>query len=264
MVLTRYLHLLSIQLRMSLSLAMQYRADFLIDGVISIFWTITALVPIFVVYTDRPTVAGWSFGAALLVVGWFTALQGVLEGAINPSLATVVEQIRQGTLDFTLLKPADAQFMVSTARFAPWRMTNALSALVIFGIAFHKLDTLPSIPQLLSALLLFANAIVLLYSMWIVTVSAAFYVVRVDNLSYLFGAIFDAARWPASIFRGGTRFVFTFVIPLTLMTTYPAEALLGRLPPLTLIAALAGGALAFCLSRRLWLNAIGHYTSAGG
>jgi len=262
MALSRYLRLLSIQLRTSLSLAMQYRADFLIDGAISIFWTVTALVPIFVVYADRPTVAGWSFGAALLVVGWFTALQGVLEGAINPSLATVVEQIRQGTLDFTLLKPADAQFMVSTARFAPWRVTNAVSALVIFGIAFHKLGALPSLWNLVGSLLLFANAIVLLYSMWIVTVSAAFYVVRVDNLSYLFGAIFDAARWPASIFRGAARFVFTFVIPLTLMTTYPAEALLGRMPPTTLVAALGGGCLAFVLSRRLWLSAIGRYTSA--
>jgi ABC-2 type transport system permease protein len=261
---TRYPHLLSIQLRTSLSLAMQYRADFLIDGVISVFWTITALVPIFVIYSDRPTVAGWSFGAALLVVGWFTALQGVLEGAINPSLATVVEQIRQGTLDFTLLKPADAQFLVSTARFQPWRMTSAVTALAIFAVGFHKLGTLPSIISVLSALLLFANAIVLLYSMWIVTVSAAFYVVRVDNLSYLFGAIFDAARWPASIFRGTTRFVFTFVIPLTLMTTYPAEALLGRMQPDTLLAALAGGALASWLSRRLWLNSIGRYTSAGG
>lgn len=262
MVLARYLRLLSIQWRTSLSLAMQYRADFLIDGAISVFWTITALVPIFVVYGDRPTVAGWSFGAALLVVGWFTALQGVLEGAINPSLATVVEQIRQGTLDFTLLKPADAQFMVSTARFAPWRATNAVSALIIFGIAFSKLQAVPSVIHVLSAMLLFGNAVVLLYSMWIVTVSAAFYVVRVDNLSYLFGAIFDAARWPASIFRGATRFVFTFIIPLTLMTTYPAEALLGRMQLMPMLAALAGGALSFALSRRLWLGAIGRYTSA--
>ncbi len=53
--------------------------------------------------------------------------------------------------------------------------------------------------------------------------SAAFYVVKVDNLTYLFESIFDAARWPASVFRGVLRVVFTFVIPLALMTTYPAR-----------------------------------------
>jgi ABC-2 type transport system permease protein len=259
---TRYLRLLGIQLRTSTMLAMQYRADFLIDGVISIFWTLTALVPIFVIYAERPTVAGWSFGAALLVIGWFTALQGVLEGAINPSLNTVVEQIRQGTLDFTLLKPADAQFLVSTARFLPWRMTNGVSALAIFGFAFHTLDTVPHVTHVAVALLLFVNAIVLLYALWIVTVSAAFYVVRVDNLSYLFGAIFDAARWPASVFRGVAKVVFTFVIPLTLMTTYPAEALLGRLSLTTCLASLLGGVIAFAVARFTWLHAICRYTSA--
>lgn len=258
----RYLRLLAIQLRTSMSLAMQYRADFLIDGAISIVWTVTALTPILVVYSDRTSVAGWSFGEALLVIGWFTALCGVLEGAINPSLVAVVDQIRQGTLDFTLLKPADAQFLVSTARFLPWRVIDLLSAALIFVFAFRELGTTPSMLHVFGALALFINAIVLLYALWILTVSAAFYVVRVDNLSYLFGAIFDAARWPASVFRGAMRFVFTFVIPLSLMTTYPAEALLGRLSLTSALGAMLGGAIAFTISRKIWLNAIGRYTSA--
>ena len=73
-------------------------------------------------------------------------------------------------------------------------------------------------------------AVAVLYSLKILAVSAAFYVVRIDNLAHLFDAVFDAARWPAPIFRGAVRFVFTFVIPLALMTTYPARALLGTLP----------------------------------
>ena len=70
----------------------------------------------------------------------------------------------------------------------------------------------------------------LLYSLWILTVSAAFYVVKVDNLTWLFGAIFDAARWPSSVFRGAVRAVFTYVIPLALMTTFPAQGAAGHDP----------------------------------
>jgi ABC-2 type transport system permease protein len=56
--------------------------------------------------------------------------------------------------------------------------------------------------------------------------------------------------------------LFTFVIPLALMTTYPALALLGRLDAATALAAL-GGALAFMAAARLvWKRAIGHYRSA--
>ncbi|HTP52071.1 MAG TPA: ABC-2 family transporter protein, partial [Anaeromyxobacteraceae bacterium] len=75
-------------------------------------------------------------------------------------------------------------------------------------------------------------------------------------------SIFDAARWPVSIFRGFFRVLFTVVIPLALMTTYPAEALLGRLPTATLALALAGTVLFAAFSRVVWLRAIRRYTSA--
>ena len=97
---------------------------------------------------------------------------------------------------------------------------------------------------------------------WPLVVSAAFWVVRLDNLTYLFNSLLDFARWPVSVFKGAIRVVFTFVIPLALMTTYPAEALLGRIEARTAALSIAG-AVAFALaSRLLWTRAIGRYTSA--
>ena len=104
----------------------------------------TAIVPLFVVFGARPTIAGWTFGESLMVMGWFMFLQGVLEGAINPSLAGVVEHIRKGTLDFVLLKPADAQFLVSTARLEPWRGMNVVTSLFIFAWGFRRIGHGPS------------------------------------------------------------------------------------------------------------------------
>ena len=258
----RYFRLFAVQLRASTLLALQYRSDFVIDGIIEIFWTTTALVPLFVVYSQRDAVAGWSFGEALVVTGWFTLLQGVLEGAINPSLTSVVEHIRKGTLDFVLLKPADAQFLVSTARFYPWRAVNVISAGAIFVYAFHRLGRAPSLSGLAFAAALLVAATAVLYSLWILTVSAAFYVVKIDNLTHLFNAVFDAARWPASVFRGLVHVLFTFVVPLALMTTYPAQAMLGTLELPTLVGALAGALFFSVLSRRVWLRSIAKYTSA--
>ncbi len=260
----RYLRLLAIQLRTSLLLSMQYRADFLLDAFVEVFWMATAILPLVVVFRVRPVIAGWSFGDALMVMGWFTFLQGVLEGAINPSLVTVVEHIRKGTLDFVLIKPADAQFLVSTARFQPWRAVNVATSLGLFAWGFARLGRGPSAGDVALAAVAMVAAVVVLYSLWMLTVSAAFYFVRIDNLSQLFGAVFDAARWPVQIFRGVVRAVFTFVIPLALMTTYPAEALLGRLGTGTLLGALAGAAAAFVITRLVWTASIGKYTSAGG
>ncbi len=68
-----------------------------------------------------------------------------------------------------------------------------------------------------------------MYGLWIMCAALAFWVVRLDNLMYLLGAIFDTARWPVAVFPGVWRIFFTFVIPVAVMTTFPAMALLGVL-----------------------------------
>ena len=258
----RYLELLKRQLRTSVLVAAQYRWDFVIDGVMSTFWTVTAVIPLLVVYVGSGSIPGWTMPEALVVIGWFILLQGVLEGAINPGLTAVVDHIRKGTLDFVLLKPADAQFLVSTSRFALWRITSVIAGLCIFGYAFTQLGRWPSIVGVLQAAFLALLAVGVLYSLWILIVSLAFYVVKVDNLTYLFTSIFDAARWPSTVFRGVLHLVFTFVIPLALMTTYPAEALLGRLAPSSIFGSIAGTAALAIVSRQIWLMSIRRYTSA--
>jgi ABC-2 type transport system permease protein len=199
-----------------------------------------------------------------MVMGWFTFLQGVLEGAINPSLVAVVEHIRKGTLDFVLLKPADAQFLVSTTRFQPWRAVNVVTSIAVFAWGFHLIGRTPSARDVLLTTIAMVVAVVVLYSLCVLTVCAAFYFVRIDNLTQLFNAVFDAARWPIAVFRGAVRLLFTFVVPLAVMTTYPAEALLGSLRPSTLAASIAGALVALGVSRTVWLRSIGRYTSAGG
>jgi ABC-2 type transport system permease protein len=199
-----------------------------------------------------------------VVVGFFTMLKGVLAGAIQPGLLGVTEHIRKGTLDFLLLKPADAQFLVSTAKFDLARVSDCLGGLAILVFALVRGGHAVSVWGVAAALLLLAGAVAILYSIWILVIALAFFVVKVDNLSYLFISIYDAARWPSSIFRGVFAFVFTFVIPLALMTTYPALAILEKLRAPQLGGAL-GTALAFVvISRLVWRKAIRKYTSAGG
>ncbi|HEY6475874.1 MAG TPA: ABC-2 family transporter protein, partial [Polyangia bacterium] len=121
-VVRRYAGLFRAQLSISTLTAMQYRADFVVRGLLAVLWMAVTLAPLLVVFGVRQTVAGWSFPESLLVVAWFTLLHAVLEGAVSPSLTAVVEHVRHGTLDFVLLKPADAQFLVSTAKIEPWHV----------------------------------------------------------------------------------------------------------------------------------------------
>jgi len=258
----RYLRLLALQIRLSLAMGMQYRWNFAADGLVSLLWTTLGLVPLYVAFHGRPPIEGWTYERALVVVGWFTLLKGVLDGAVNPSLVMVVDQIRQGTLDFVLMKPADAQFLVSTARFEVWKGADVIAAAVIFGWAFHLLGHGPRPADVAISLVLLACATLVLYAVWIMVIAAAFWVVRLDNLAFLFGSIFDFARWPVTIFKGALRFVFTFLIPLGIMTTYPAEQLLGTLAPSTAVNSVLGSIVFALVARAIWTRAIARYTSA--
>lgn len=262
MILARYARLTWIQARASIVTAMQYRADYILGGLMSVYWLLLSLIPLFVLFERRATVAGWDMSSALIVIGWFTVLRGVLEGAINPSLTDVVERVRTGELDFVLLKPADAQFLVSTARFVPWKIIDILGGVGIVAYAFTRLGRVPGASSLALTAIMLAAAVLVLYSLWILVISASFYVIRLDNLAYLFSSLFDAARWPVQVFRGIWRFLFTFVVPLALMTTYPAMAILGTLCASTAALCLAGAVGFAAVARALWRAAIGSYTSA--
>ena len=67
---------------------------------------------------------------------------------------------------------------------------------------------------------------------------------------------------PAPLLRGALRLVFTFVLPLGVMTTFPPMALLGRLDLSSLSIALALAVGGLGLARLAWMRGIAAYRSA--
>jgi ABC-2 type transport system permease protein len=260
--LRRYLRIAAVQLRVNAGRAMAYRADFLLEGAMALAWMAVVLVPLLVLFDQRPTVAGWDEPSALIVVAYFAAIRAVLEGVVSPSLVELVERIRSGAFDYVLLKPADAQFLISAARQEPWKIVDVLWAVGLGAYALSLRATTPSIADFALATVMFGAGVAAMYALWIVCAAASFWVVRLDNLIHLLEAIFDTARWPIQVFRGAWRIIFTFIIPLGIMTTYPAMALLGRLDGRTALGATGGAIALLVISRYVWRMAIRSYTSA--
>ncbi len=258
----RYLSIFGVQLRTSIATAMQYRANFLIEGTMSIVFIGLALLPLLVLFDQRQTVQGWDRPSALIVMAYFLAIKGIMEGMVSPSLVALVEKIRTGAFDYVLLKPVDAQFMVSSQRYEPWNVFDVIGAVALAVYALDLRGTWPSAGELGLGLALLVAGVLAMYSLWIICAAASFWVVRLDNLVYLLGAIFDTARWPVQVFRGVWRVVFTVIIPVAVMTTFPAMALLGRLDAKRALATVAGALVMLAISRLVWRAAIRNYTSA--
>jgi len=95
---TRFFRLLSVQLRTSVAQAMAYRADFIIQGVMSVLGMALVLLPLFVLFDQRPSVKGWDRSSALIVMAYFMAVKAVLEGIISPSRVPLVQTVRGGAV----------------------------------------------------------------------------------------------------------------------------------------------------------------------
>jgi ABC-2 type transport system permease protein len=258
----KYFRLLAIQLRISVASAIAYRANFLIEGVMSAAWLALTLLPLIVVYSARDSVNGWDAPSALIVMAYFTALRALLEGIVSPSLVDLVEKIRSGSFDYVLLKPIDAQMAVSASKYEPWKIFDLLGAIAIAIYAFSQRGAPPAPADAALGLGMLVAGAVAMYSVWIACAAVSFWVGRLDNLMYLLSAIFDTARWPVQVFPNVWRIVFTFVIPVAIMTTFPAMALLGKLSLTALLATIAGALAMLVVSRLIWRAAIRSYTSA--
>lgn len=248
-------------LRVALMNAAAWRASFLVDLLVGMSSAVGVVLPLLFVYEHARTIAGWSLPEALLVTAFFLILQGLVGMLIEPNLSAVVEGVRTGSLDYLVLKPADAMLVSSMQRIAPAKVWDLLAGLGLMVWAGAQLP-LPHPGNVLLALMLFLLGLIAIYAIWLLVICTSFWFVRVDNLRFLLGAAMDAGRWPVSIYKGWLRQLLTVVVPVALVTSFPVMALRDQATPTMLGQATLACGLLLLLARRTWLSALGHYTSA--
>jgi ABC-2 type transport system permease protein len=84
----------------------------------------------------------------------------------------------------------------------------------------------------------------------------------VENILVIFQSMYEAGRWPVSIYPNWLRFSLTFVVPVAFATTMPAEALTGRLTIPVLLGAVALAAVLAVIARLVWRVGVRHYSGA--
>ncbi|MCB9567685.1 MAG: ABC-2 family transporter protein [Myxococcales bacterium] len=250
------------QLRLSVLAALEYRVGFWSDGVLGVLWSLIGVVPLLVAIDHRPEVAGWSAWELMVLTGCFMAVSGIFGAFLQPALLASMEHVRRGTLDYLLLRPANALGLCLAADFSPWRLTELVVGLGLVAYSLVELGVRPAAGDLLRAAAAFGAGIVALYALGILALAASFRALQLQNLTYLFEALLDFARWPASVFGGLLRALFTFVVPFAVMTTLPAEGLLDRLEAGALGGALATALVLLALASLAWGRALRGYTSA--
>jgi ABC-2 type transport system permease protein len=243
---------------------LQYRGNLIASVLGTIFWIAAALLTLEVFFSQTQRLGGWEFWEVVVLLGVFNALTGLVEAVLRPGIGDLASQVKNGSLDLVLIKPVDPLGFVSFRRLDIWRFTDVVFGLLLAGYAMFRLGRVPSVFEVAAFFVTLVSAGIVVYAIWVLLMSMAFWFVSVENLSVLFDAIYEGARYPVSAYPGALRFVFVYLLPIAWTTTIPASSLTGRLRPEIAVAAVGVAALAMVITRLVWRAALRRYTGASG
>lgn len=257
-----YVRLLALYLRISVIGELAYRVNFWVQLVQSLLELATALAGLAVVFSYTTTLGGWTPDEILALVGVYLLVGGMIGVVIQPSLTQFIESVRDGTLDFVLTKPEDSQILASIQRVEIFELIDVALGLGVLVTALVRLGEKVGPAQAVTfAAMLLAGGIII-YSFWWILATLSFWFVRVENILEIFRSMYEAGRWPISLYPGWLRFALTFIVPVAFATTVPAQALTGRLSGETIVAALALALALLVVSRVLWRIGLRQYSGA--
>jgi len=240
----------------------QYRVNFFIQILQSAIAVGTGLIGLSLVFGQVSDLAGWSRAELLAVMGVHILMGGVIRSAIQPNMERLMNDVLNGTLDFALTKPADAQALVSVREFRFWQLTDVLVGLVILIVAVNQLSASLGAIQVILFLAALLLGSIMLYCVWLMVTSFAFWVIRVGDIVELFQGLFAAGRWPVSVYPDWLRTGMTFLVPVAFAVTMPAEAVTNRLTTETMLFAVGLTLFLIVLARGVWLLGLRSYSGA--
>jgi len=257
-----FLRLLGVFVKVGALHELEYRVNFYIQMVRSGIALASGLTGLSIVYSHTETLGGWRQAELLVLLGVYFLGNGIIGLVIQPSMQRFMEDVRQGTLDFTLTKPEDAQILVSVRQVAVWKAVDLIVGGVIISIALVQLERQIGLAAGLSFTLSLIAGAAIIYAFWLMLATMTFWFVKIDNILVIFQSMYTAGRWPVGMYPAWLRVTLTFLVPVAFATTVPAEALAGRLTPEVLLGAVTLAVVLNCMARALWSVGVRHYSGA--
>lgn len=258
----RYLRIFKDFFRTCLAEELEYRSEFMGNLLSSLFGILVSILMVQIFFYQTDQLGGWGYADVLILLGIYNTLQGLIDFAFRPNMPRLLLHIRMGTLDYVLTKPVDSMFFVSLRHMVFWRLIDVMLGigLIIYGL-FQK----HFIPSLLDVGFFFISlfaALWIIYSLWMLLMTTAFWVIRMDDLSFLFTSFFETTRFPITMYKGWMRIALTYVLPAAFITFTPASSLIGKWDAQATVASVFVAFVFFWLARRFWKFALSNYTSA--
>jgi len=169
--------------------------------------------------------------------------------------------IISGDFDLVISKPINPLFRVlfGGADFLDlMTLIPLISALIYSAFGLGGLTAV----NILLFLLLYFNAFLIAVAFHILVLSLGILTTEVDHTIMIYRDLTQMAKVPVDIYQEPIRSFLTFIIPVAIMMTFPAKALMGILSIKGIIYSFLISAFLLVLSLKIWKYALSRYSSA--
>ena len=268
----RYLSILGTFVRACLVRDMTLRANFILECLTSLGWMSMNLAFYLLIFTFTPEIGrgtGWTREPFFAFVATGLIINSIVQALFMPSAEELTEMVRTGGLDAVLVKPLDAQFLLSLHRVDFSAFANGIVGLVLLAWAVSRFDAPP--PPVAWAIypLLILCGVAILYALVIMLAAATILMGRNQSLYDFWFYLTNFSRYPAEIYAGPwggqLRALCTFVIPILLVVNVPARVIAQPFSSEIWgpVAGMVGAALAaLAVSRVVFQRSLARYRSA--
>lgn len=257
----KLLQLLGVNFSLSLRRELAFRANLVFQLLLTALNIASGFVVLSVIYTQTSTLAGWSLGESITLLGTFQVSSGIFSTFVEPNLSWFTGQVRDGKLDHILLQPVPSLFMVSLGKCAPFALSQVVLGLLATILGIVQIGVLPSWWSILSWLLLLAVGIVIAWAIRVLLASLAFWSPTAE-LDVFYSALWQFGRYPVDVYRQPLRFCLTYILPFAFLATFPVNVLTGHANFFLPATGLLAGCLAYLGVKLVWQAGLRRYTSA--
>lgn len=206
------------------------------------------------------TIAGYSLFQTLLFFMTFNLIDIVVQFFFRGIYVTR-SLVQQGYLDGILIKPIDPLFRLAAhiIDFLDLLTLVPVTAILIYVIS--KLETPITPGGVLLYLLLGLVGFVIAMAIHIFVAALAVVTQEIDNEIWIYRDLMTMGRFPVDIYSAPVQFILTFVVPISVMISFPAKALMGLLTGEWVMMAVVIAVVFLTSSLLYWSYALRKYSS---
>lgn len=233
--LNKYIRIYKALFSFSLSKSLEFRFDFFFRFIMDCAYYAVQIGFFEIIFLHTENLAGWSRGEVIFFISSVLIVDSIFMIFFANNVWQIPELINKGILDYYLIKPISSIFLVLLKDIAIASILNFFVALGILFYAITLLEINPDIYSYLGFLFLMFNSMLLYLALRLLTVLPVFWTHSKFGFHMLFRSLEEVSNKPDIIYKGTFRLVFTTVIPVLVMASFPAKFFFNKLGMLGLL-----------------------------